>query len=258
MDFRKAGFWQVVLLAILLNFVVQSIHEAGHWLVLETMGRNPVWGFNQLLQVWDQPPLHPEDWVTTISPAGEKGWLHLSSAMGKYEYRIMLIAGPLASLFGVILGLSLARGNRKLPTKQIGLVMALIASLIMSQYYIRGLHRMGGDEYFLAADIGMPKYIIDIPLGLAFIISFVFGVKSLGDWRTRIKWLGAIIIGSVPSGLFIMNANPIVLAQVNQRNPLFQPLLGWSLPVLIINLIIIMCLWIWWKVANNKKLLPAQ
>jgi hypothetical protein len=163
----------------------------------------------------------------------------------------MLSAGPLASVLGVIFGLSLMRWNRIPATKQIGLEMSLVGSLIMSQYYLRGFSRMSGDEYFLAASLGMPKYIIDIPFTLVFIIGFILGVWALGDWRTRLKWLGAIMLGSVPSGLFLIKANAIVLAQVNQGNPLFRPLFGWSIPVIIVNVIVCLVIWIWWKRANK-------
>jgi len=100
----------------------------------------------------------------------------------------------------------------------------------MSQYYLRGFSRMGGDEYFLAANLGIHKYVIDIPLGLAFITGFILCLRALGNWRIILKWLGAIILGSFPSGLLLMKANSIILAQVNEDNPLFRPLFGWSLP----------------------------
>ena len=67
MDYHKTGFLQLIILSFLLNFVVQTIHEAGHWVILETSGRGPVWGFNQLLQIWDKAPLHSEKWVETVS-----------------------------------------------------------------------------------------------------------------------------------------------------------------------------------------------
>lgn len=139
-----------------------------------------------------------------------------------------------------------------------GLVIAMIASLIMSQYYIRGFHRMGGDEYFLAYALGIPKYIIDIPFGLFFITAFIIGVWSLGGWRTRIKWLGAIFLGSIPAGLFIIKANSIVLTQVNYDNPLFRSVLGWSLPVVIVNIIICVALWLWWKRADKTQTDPGE
>jgi hypothetical protein len=252
MDFRKTGFWQLVLLAFMLNFVVQTIHESGHWVVCETMGRKPVWGFNQLLQIWgDQPPVHPEEWIATVSPDGEKGWLKLSTPMGKNEYQIMLVVGPLFSVLGVLLGLILVRFRKNPATRQIGMVIALIGSLLMSQYYLRGFSRQGGDEYFLAASMGIPKYIFDIPFCLVFVSVFAFSVWSLGDCKTRLRWLGAVIAGSLPSGIFIMQANSLVLDQVNKGNRLFNPLLGWSLPVIIVNAIVCLGLFIWWKRASS-------
>jgi hypothetical protein len=253
MDYRKIGFWQLVILALLLNFVVQTIHESGHWSVCEALGHGPVWGFTQLLQIWgDPPPVHPENWIATVSPDGEKGWMRLSSALSSNELSFVLVAGPIASILAVFFGLFLIHCNCTPATKQIGLVMSLIGSLIMSQYYLRGFSRMGGDEYFLAANLGIPKYIIDIPFGLLFILGFLLGVRALGDWRTRIKWLGAIMIGSVPSGLFLMKANELVLNQVSQENPLFRPLLGWSLPVVIVNVIVCLVIWIWWRKSKKK------
>jgi hypothetical protein len=254
MDYRKASFWQLVLLALLLNFVVQTIHEAGHWAIYETLGLKPVWGFTSLVQIWSNnspPPIHPAEWIETVAPNGEKGWLRLASSPSKTVESIMLAAGPLAELLGVILGLSLMRWNRNRVTKQMGLVLALIGSLLMSQYYLRSFSRMGGDEYFLAAHLGIPKYMIDIPLGLASIVIFVLGMRALGDWRTRLKWLGAIMLGSVPAGLFLINANTLVLSQINQGHPLFQPLLGWSLPVILINGTVCLALWTYWKWANK-------
>lgn len=252
MDYRKIGFWQIVLMAFLLNFIIQFMHESGHWIVCETLGRKPVWGFTMLLQIWgDPPPIHPSEWITTVSPDGEKGWLKLASSLSTGEFNIMLIAGPLASLLGAVLGLCLMYRSKASITRQMALIMSLAGSFIMSMYYLRGFSRMGGDEYFLAANLGIHKYYIDIPLCLAFISAFITGVLALGDWRTRFKWMGAIILGSFPSGLFIMKANSIILAQVNRDNYLFRPVLGWSFPVIIVNVVVCLALFVWWKKAKN-------
>jgi hypothetical protein len=252
MDYRKIGFWRLVLLTLMLNFIAQTMHEAGHWAVYETIGKGPTWGFLGLVQMWgDPPPLHPNEWIETTAPDGGKGWLRLASAPTKTEEVAMNAAGPLASLLGVVLGLGLMRWNRNPSLKQMGLVLALIASLIMGLYYLRGASRTGGDEYFVAALLGIPKYTIDIPFGLAFIVAFILGVWSLGNWRTRFKWLGALLLGSLPVGVFLMYANILVFSQVNQGNPLFRPLLGFSLPVVFVNAAALFGLWIWWKQANK-------
>jgi ABC-type glucose/galactose transport system permease subunit len=165
----------------------------------------------------------------------------------------MNAAGPLASLLGVIFGLFLVRFNRKPAAKQMGLVLALIISIIMSLYYLRSFSRTSGDEYFLAGLLGISKYIIDIPFSLAFITGLFLAVWTLGDWLTRLKWLGTILLGSLPAGIFLMYGNNLVQSQVNQGNPLFQPFLGFSLPVVVVNVIALLALWVWWNKAKKGK-----
>ena len=135
-----------------------------------------------------------------------------------------------------------------------GLVLALIIALIMGLYYLRSTSRTGGDEYFLAGLLGIPKYMIDIPFGLAFIAAFILGVSALGDWRTRLKWLGGLLLGSLPAGVFLMYANILVFSQVNQGNPLFRPLLGFSLPVVVVNGAALLLLWIWCTPSIKKPI----
>jgi hypothetical protein len=253
MDYRKIDFWQLVLLAFLLTFIAQLIHEAGHWAVYEALGLGPIWGFSSLVQVWGKPPLHPGEWITITAPNGESGWLRLVTVPSKTEESIMLAAGPLASLLGVIFGLCLMRWNSNSPTKQMGLILALIGSITMSQHYLRGFSGTSGDEYFLAAHLGIPIYIINIPLGLAFIITMVMGFWVLGEWRIRLKWVGAILLGSIPSGIFLMKANALVITNVNQGNQLFQSLLGWSFPVLVVNAIAFIAILFWWKREKNIR-----
>jgi len=254
MDYRKLGFWQLVILTLLMNFVAQTIHEAGHCVVFEIAGRGPTWGFTGLVQIWDNPPpLHPAQWIATTAPDGTHGWERLTSAPSKTEAILMNAAGPLASLLGVIFGLCLLRLSRNPAAKQIGVVLALIIAIIMSLYYLRGFNRSGGDEYFIAGLLGIPKYTIDIPFGLAFITGLILGVWALGDWTTRLKWLGTILLGSLPAGLFLMFANNLVQSQVNQGNSLFRPFLGFSLPVVVVNALVLIVLWVWWNRANKER-----
>jgi hypothetical protein len=251
-DYRKDGFWRLVLLAFLITFIAQVMHEAAHWIVYESLGLGPVWGFSSLIQIWgDKPPLHPSEWIATVAPNGENGWLHLTSAPGKIEESIMLAAGPLVSLLGVLFGLYLIRRSSNSASKQMGLMLAMIGSITMSQHYMRGFSGTSGDEFFLAANLGIPKYAIDIPLGLAFITTLVLGFLVFGDWRASLKWLGAILTGSIPAGIFLMKANGIIQNNVNLGNSLVRPFLGWSFPVIVINVFVLFALWLWWKRATK-------
>ena len=47
---HSIGFWSLLVLAMLVNILSQTIHETGHHLVYQVMGRDPVWGFTKLVQ----------------------------------------------------------------------------------------------------------------------------------------------------------------------------------------------------------------
>jgi hypothetical protein len=255
-DYRKANFWVLLLLVILLNFLLQAVHEGAHWAVYQFFGKGPVWGFTSLVQVWGETPLHPDEWVKTIDPDGVTGWLRLATAPNKNQETIMDAAGPLATLLTVIAGLVLARFGKRAITQQMGLLLALIGSFVFGTYYFRDLFRSGnGDEYFIAAYLGIPKIALEIPLALVYLACFVLGLCALGSWRNGAKWVAAVFLGSVPTGLFLMQANNVVQAQVNQGNTLFQPVLGYSLPVVLVNGFVFIGLAIWWYQANR---LPAR
>jgi hypothetical protein len=256
MDYRKANIWQLLVLIILLNFPVQAIHESAHWAVYQVFGRGPVWGFTSLVQIWGETPLHPDEWVKIVDPDGVEGWVHLASTPSKTEETVMNAAGPLGMLLGIIAALGMARLGRSAITKQMGLLFALIGSFVFSQYYLRNLFRSGnGDEYFIASYLGVPKVAIDIPLGLAFLACFILGLRALGSWRIGVKWMGAVLLGSFPTGVFLMQANNIVQEQIDQGNPFFRPVLGFSLPVVLVNGIVFIGLALWWYKASR---LPAR
>jgi hypothetical protein len=48
---------------MLVNILSQTLHETGHHVVYQVMGRDPVWGFTKLVQLWESPPTDPDDWV---------------------------------------------------------------------------------------------------------------------------------------------------------------------------------------------------
>jgi hypothetical protein len=76
---------------------------------------------------------------------------------------------------------------------------------------------------------------------------------ALGGWLTRLKWFGAIILGSLSAGILLMNAHGIFQSQINPGNPLFRSLPGWSLPVIVVNVIVLLALWFLWKWATKKN-----
>jgi hypothetical protein len=245
---HKLSFWQALILILLLNIAAQAIHEMGHWAVYQIYGRGPTWGFIGMVQWWDTPPLHPEEWVETTAPDGTPGWLRLTSATGSpLENALVSAGGPLASLLTAVLGLVVARRARNPATRQIGLELALVAALVMTLYYLRAPMRMGGDEYEIATQLGIPKWTIEIPFAAAFMLCLALGLRQLDSWKTRLKSLGLILLAGIPTGIGLNLLDTLVREQVNLDNPLFQSVLGFSLPVLIMNVLVTLGLWICWR-----------
>jgi len=248
MNFQKTSFLQLIVLALLLSVIAQMIHESGHLLVYQAYERGPVWGFIGLVQLWDTPPLQPTAWVETSSADGQKGWLRLSSpANSKLEELLEAAGGPLASLMAAILGLLLLRQSRELATRQAGLMLSLVSSLVMSLYYLRSPFRVGGDEYSMALHLGLAKAEVEVPFAIAFITCLLWGFRELKTGKIRLKWLAAILLGSIPAGLALNLMDAMVRSQVNQGDPLFLPVFGFSFPVVMVNSLCLFGIWLWWR-----------
>jgi hypothetical protein len=231
LNLKIIPFWWLVLAAMTLNILAQAIHEGGHWAIFEISGHRPVWAFTGIVQLWDNQPQHPAGWVATTAPDGSKGWMKLSSDPGKIVTALDDAAGPLASLVSVIAGLWLYHFGRKPALRVSGLVLALITALLMTLYYARSGTRIGGDEGFLAASLGIPKMVFDIPLGLAFFICLLLGLRELKTWQNGLRFIGALLPGMLATAGVMVLFDPLILAGVDAGNPLYQSVLGWSLPV---------------------------
>ena len=245
----RIGFWRLFLLVVLVGVIGQAIHESGHSIVLQAFRRGPVFTVNGLAQIWGTEPLHPDAWVMITTPEGDRGWLRLHSPVASHmEWYITLMAGPVMSLAIIVIGLFLAHRSGKTVLKQMALASAITTSLFMTAYYLPGLFRNSGDEYFVALYSGIPVYVFKIPLALAFITGLIMGFVMLKQWSTRLKWLGTIILGSIPVALWAILAGPWVVSQIDQGNPLFvQEVFGFSLHVFAVNALACIGLDMWWR-----------
>lgn len=237
MRYRNINFWRLVVLAALLGYLGgQMLHETGHWVILQLFGRDPVISFTGLVGS-DHQPVSPEGWVEFTAPNGERVWLHLTSLpSSSMEWVVMSAAGPLAQLAVMIIGLLFAHFSRGGLLRGIGLLLALINSLGPMLYQIKSTFvGAGGDEYLIAYYLGLPEYAITVPLALASAAGLVVGLWELDGWRRRLKWLAVLLIGYLPQGPLLMLANNITQTQVAMGNRFFQPVLGFSLPVVIVS-----------------------
>jgi hypothetical protein len=251
-NLHKIGFVSLLFLAMLVNILGQAIHETGHSLVFQVMGRNPVWGFTKIVQIWDTPPSNPEEWTKT-SFEGDPGWLKISSPQeSSTEKAVSIAAGPLAGLLAAILGLALSKKGGSTAIKQIGLALTLSISFVAVLYYLRSPSRVGGDEYELAKLLSMSAAPINIFFGLGFGFCLFIAIRELPSWRTSLRWLGTVFLGSAATGAFLFFADNYVISQVNAGNPWFQPVLGYAFPVFLINILAFVGLWAWY--TRQKKL----
>ena len=252
---RITKFRQLFILAMLLNILSQGIHESGHWAIYQAYDRGPVWGFIGLVQLSDTPPLHPDGWVPISSSDGSQSWFRLASAaVTKTEKALEAAGGPLASLLGAVMCLVLAYRSKNTPIKQMALMLALLISLVMALYYLRSPMRTGGDEIELAALLGVSRGWIEIPFAVTFVVCLIVGLRLLANWRERGKWLGAALIGSMVTGLLVNQVDGLVRSQVNLGNPIFQPVLGVSLPVLVTYFVVVLLLAMFWLILSRSQI----
>lgn len=253
MNTPKHPFWWLVLSALLLNILAQALHEGGHLLVYSLAGHSPVWRFTGLVQRWEAtPPPHPATWIESTAPDGSRGWLKMASKPAKLIDEIGTAAGPLASLFSTIAGWLIFRYGRKPATRSMGLLLAIITSFMMGGYYARSGMRAGGDEGFLANLMGVPKITLDLPMGLAFLACFILALVALKDWKTCLTWFGACLLGMIPSAALMVLLDPIIQNGVEQGNPWFAPVLGFSLPVLVTYLLMLVGLFFVHRLVNHS------
>lgn len=248
-------FLPLLILAMLVNILAQAVHETGHHLVYQVMGHEPVWAFTKVVQMSDTTPSHPDEWTIKTYPDGATNWLNVSSLpTGKMEEAIAAAAGPLAALLSAILGLVTARSSRKVTAKQAWLAYTLAISLVAVLYYLRAPIRTGGDEYDIAVSLGIAKSLVEIPLALGYLACLVLGLRELSTWKTRLMWLGTILIGVIATGLPMAMLDPIIIAQVDAGNPWFQPVIGYSFPVFLTIILAFVGIWAWacWQQGITK------
>ena len=255
----KIGFVRLFLLAFLVNLLAQAFHETVHLLAYQAYRRNPTWGFIGLVQLWNTQPENLDHWVKTSTPDGEIGWLRLDSLpTDKSEIAIIGAAGPIASLASALLGLwaALKFKNRNIAFKYTGLMLALSISLTMMLYYLRSPFRTIGDEYDIATYFGIAKFVVEIPFALAFTSCFVLGLRVLDTWQIRKIWLVSTFLGSLLSGILLVTLDGGVREAVNEGIPLFQSVLGYSMPVLITYVLAFLCIIIWQRNAQDVSKPP--
>lgn len=239
-------FLPLFVLTMLVNILAQAAHETGHHLAYQMMGHEPVWVFTKVAQMSETTPLHPDEWAMKTYPTGETNWLKASSLpMAGMEEAIAAAAGPLLGLFSAILGLVMFRRSTRVTSKQAWLAYIFSVSLAAVLYYLRAPARTGGDEYDIAINLGIAKAFIEIPLALGYLACLLMGLRELVTWKTRLTWLGTILLGAIVTAVPMVLLDPILIAQIDAGSAWVQPVFGYSLPVFITILLAVLGVWMW-------------
>ena len=260
---RNPSFLSLLVAVIFTNLLfAQMLHEAGHWVVLRLSGRDPIWALTGLVQLWDHEPLIPDQWVEMVSSTGETGWLHLSSLPdNNAEWAAFLVAGPLAQLLAIVIGLMMTALASCPLSRTIGLMVALVNSFGHFFYQIvSALRGGGGDETLLASYLGISWPLISLIFGTVSGVGLLVGLGLLPSMRTRRRWVAALVLGTLPIGPLLMLANEFIIDQVDANNPLFRHVLGFPLPVLLLGLLSLLAIILVvrrWKPTEKESKQPV-
>lgn len=113
--------------------------------------------------------------------------------------------------------------------------------------------RTGGDEHDVAFQLGVARSAVEVPLALAYAACLAFGLRLLPSWRVRFKWLATVLLGSTVTGILMVLADPVIFAGVDARAFWTRPVLGYALPVLLVNLLAGAGLWLWSRQAFTHR-----
>ncbi len=223
----------------------QVLHEAGHDLVSVLFGRGPTWGTSSLVQLADREPLRPEEWVRYVTADGDESWLRLTSLPATdTEWILFFGAALILQLLAIVVGLVIARRAVGARVRALGLLLALVNALGMCVYYALSAPRgIGGDEANLGDYLGVPATLVAATFAIAALVGLGMVLQALAGRRERVR-IGLLSLGIILlEGPLIMLANNLVRDQVDAGNPFFLPVLGFSLPVLVVAALAIATAW---------------
>jgi len=251
--FQPISFLPLLVLAMLVNILAQTVHETGHLLIFQVTGRDATWVFTKVAQM-SEPPTNPAEWTEITSPDGSSNWTKVSSMPSGTGRAAMAAAGPLLGLLGAAIGLVMSRRSNIVTSKQVWLAFVLTLSLVAVLYYLRAPTRTGGDEYDVAVNLGIAKSLVEIPLAFGYLACLFLSLRELPTWKIRLTWLGTILLGAIATGLPMVMLDPFIIAQVDAGNPWVQPVFGYSLPVFFTIILTIFGLVAWsrWQEGKSK------
>lgn len=71
---NKFYFLPSLILAMLINFLAQAVHETGHHIIYQVMGHEPIWAFTKVVRLSVTTPTNPEEWAGKTNTDSKTSW----------------------------------------------------------------------------------------------------------------------------------------------------------------------------------------
>ena len=229
---------RVVLLTIALTGLFQFIHEAGHVVVANIYGSESNWGFSSVIQVWDAPPQNPDEWEAVTLPVGNTGWVKFTPPRNDLERMLFDSMGPIFSLSAFLVSLVIYGQAKIEERRKILLIGIFLLGFTLGFYYLRAHNSYWGDEKSLAYHLGISIFLFNIPLCLTYFSGMIFAIIQLRRLKFKFGQFVLITVTTIATGIAMNRAQTLVTRQVDAGNIIFNPILGFSIPVF---LVFVMC-----------------
>ncbi|MCF2138361.1 MAG: hypothetical protein K9W43_14105 [Candidatus Thorarchaeota archaeon] len=208
-------------LYLLLGYLSTQLHELGHWSAATVLGETFLLGFDR----WQ---------ITSGSDAGHSV--------------AILAAGPLTTLVLIVMGLVIARHVHDAYIKWVGLAVALFNSWFALVPQVVALLFGGmGDEGWISYYLGIPQYVIRLPLVLGLVAALFVGLRMFAHTipTSRLTFAGLFVIPLVVIGLIVV-IDRLVWVDYHEGLLLF-PFFGISAVTVLVNIVlfvaVIVALW---------------
>ncbi len=257
MKLLKIKLVPLVLFTLILGYLfAQRIHETGHWFFLQIFQREPNIGFLGLIQVWSGQPTSVIGWSLFTDPVGgSQGWFWLSSLpQSNSEWIGMLMMGQVFQVLTIVLGLVLIFQAKNIIVKNAALIIVLFNSFSQVIYQtIKFFNVFGGDEYSVAFFGGFFPRLLTGPLVIFYGVVLVLVIFQLDGWKEKAKYLFAVLLAQA-IGPILGFFDSIIRQQAILSNPLVNPVFGFSLPVIVLDLIMVIAFWFSLKYMRKMQM----
>ncbi len=197
-------------LYLLLGYISTQLHELGHWSMATASGASFILGFNR----WQ-----------------------IVSATDSGQSVAILAAGPLTTLVLIAAGLAVAHLAHESMVRWMGLAVALFNSWFALFPQILALLFGGmGDEGWISYYLGVPQYVIRLPVVAVLVAAMFVGFRMLMLEVTTNKWIigGLFVTPLFITGLIVLLDRLVWLDY--GEGVLLLPLFGISAVTVVVNI----------------------